>query len=137
MDRRPLAGLFRAFRDRYVAPFGGLSYDLAPRAVGVHPDDLARVPELNGREVLVSADGVRPAPLHKRPSFQIVELSAQMRDALGASERGVVFSVFDLDDPVAGRVICRFEPGASLFLNSAVERLPGEVVRRPGGDSAA
>ena len=136
MDRRPLAGLFRAFRDRYVASYGGLSYDLAPRAVGVHPDQLARVPELVGREVLVSADGLKPAPLHKRPSFRVVELNAMMRDALGTAEQGVVFSVFDLEDPVAGRLIARFDPGESLFLNSAVERLPGDVVRRPGNSAA-
>lgn len=131
-----MAGLFRAFRDRYVASFGGLSYDLAPRAVGVHPEHLSRVPELLGREVLVSADGLKPAPLHTRPSFQIVELTHQMRDALGASQNGIVFSVFDLEDPVAGRVLCRFAPGDGLFLNSALERMPGDVVRRPG-DSAA
>lgn len=136
MDRRPLAGLIRAFRDRYVAPFAGFSYDLAPRVVGVHPDDLARVPELAGREVLVSADGLKPAPLHKRPAFQVVELNAFMRDALGTAEQGVVFSVFDLEDPVAGRLICRFEPGESLFLNSALERLPGDIVRRPGNSAA-
>lgn len=136
MDRRPLAGLFRAFRDRYVASFGGLSYDLAPRVVGVHPDHLARVPELAGREVLVSADGLRPAPLHTRPSFQVVELNAMMRDALGTSQQGIVFSVFDLEDPHAGRLIARLDPGESLFLNSALERLPGDVVRRPGNSAA-
>jgi len=136
MDWRPQAP-FRAFRDRYVASFGGLSYDLAPRAVGIHPDHLARVPELAGREVLVSGDGIRPAPLHQRPSFKVVELNSMMRDALGASEHGVVFSVFDLEDPVAGRLLARFDPGESLFLNSAVERLPGDIVRRPGDGSAA
>lgn len=137
MDRSPPVGPFRAFRDRYVASFGGLSYDLAPRVVGVHPEQLSRVPELNGREVLVSADGLRPAPLHQRPAFRVVELNAMMRDALGTAAQGVVFSVFDLDDPLAGRLISRFEPGESLFLNSAIERLPGDVVRRPGEGSAA
>lgn len=136
MDRRPLVGLFRAFRDRYVAPFGGLSYDLAVGAVGVHPDDLARVPELNGREVLVSADAVKPGPLHKRPSFQVVPLSASMRDAMGTGQYGVVFSVFELDDPVAGRLVAALAPGESIFINSALERLPGDIVRRPGDFAA-
>lgn len=135
MDWRPPAGPFRAFRDRYVAPFGGLSYDLAPRAVGIHPEHLKHVPELAGREVLVSADGIRPAPLHTRPSFQVVPVHELMRDARGVAEQGVVFSVFDLDDPLAGGILQRFLPGESLFLNSAVERLR-DPIRRPG-DSAA
>lgn len=131
MDRHPLAGPFRAFRDRYVAPFAGLSYDLAPRAVGVHPDHLARVPELAGREVLVSHDTAKPSPLSRRPAFRIVELNAMMRDALGAAQHGVVFSVFDLDDPAAGRLLAPLHPGDGVFLNSALERLPGDIVRRP------
>lgn len=135
MDWRALPGPVRAFRDRYVAPFAGLSYDLAPRALGVHPEHLARVPELAGREVLVSADAIRPAPLHTRPSFRIVELNAYMRDALGTAAHGVVFSVFDLEDPQAGRLVERLAIGESLFLNAAVDRLPSDVVRRP--DSAA
>lgn len=132
MDWRPSAGPFRAFRDRYVAPFGGLSYDLAPRAVGVHPEHLARVPELNDREVLVSADAVKPSPLSTRPAFRVVELNAYMRDALGASQNGVVFSVYDLDDPLASRVVERLAIGESLFLNASLDRLPGDIVRRPG-----
>lgn len=135
MDWRPLSGPFRAFRDRYVAPFAGLSYDLGPRAVGVHPDHLARVPELADKEVLVSHEGLRPSPLHRRPAFRIVELTAQMRDALGHAERGVVFSVFDLDDPAASDLVASLHLGESLFLNSAVDRLPGDVVRRPEGAS--
>lgn len=132
MDWRPSTAPFRAFRDRYVAPYGGLSYDLAPRAVGVHPDHLAKVPELAGKEVLVSPEHGRVAPLSRRPSFEIVELSAAMRDALGRSAMGVVFSVFDLEDPVAGRLIAQLEPGHPVFLNTALDRLQGEVVRRPG-----
>lgn len=135
MDRRPPGAPFRAFRDRYVAAYAGLSYDLAPRTVGVHPEHLARVPELAGREVLVSHDLARPAPRHKRPSFRICELNALMRDALGVAQHGVVFSVFDLEDPLAGKLIDVLHPGESLFLNSAVGLLPDDVVRRP--DSAA
>lgn len=137
MDWRPVAGPMRAFRDRYVASFGGISYDLAPRAVGVHPEHLARVPELAGREVLVTHDGSRPAPLFRRPSFQIVELTDMMRDALGVSSRGIVFSVFDLEDPLAGPLLGDLAVGESLFLNSAVGRLPTDVVRRPREGSAA
>lgn len=128
---QPPSGLFRAFRDRYVAPFAGLSYDLAPRAVGVHPDDLARVPELADREVLVTHDGQRPMPLIARPSFHIVELNAFMRDALGLSRHGLVFSVFDLEDPAAGKLIAPLAQGESVFLNSALGRLPSDVLRRP------
>lgn len=135
MEWRPLSGPFRAFRDRYVAPFAGLSYDLGPRAVGVHPGHLARVPELADKEVLVSHEGHRLAPLHRRPAFRIVELTAQMRDALGHAEHGVVFSVFDLDDPAASDLVASLHLGESLFLNSAVDRLPGDVVRRPEGAS--
>lgn len=135
MDWRPLSGPFRAFRDRYVAPFAGLSYDLGPRAVGVHPGHLARVPELADKEVLVSHEGLRPSPLCKRPAFRIVELTAQMRDALGHAEHGVVFSVFDLEDAAAGELVASLQPGESLYLNSALDRLPGEIVRRPEGAS--
>lgn len=131
MDRNPLAGPFRAFRDRYVAPFAGLSYDLAPRAVGVHPEHLARVPELADREVLVSHDTAKPASIVKRPSFRIVELNSMMRDALGAAQHGVVFSVFDLDDPAAGKLLAPLAVGDGVFLNTALERLPGDIVRRP------
>lgn len=130
MDRNPLAGPFRAFRDRYVAPYAGLSYDLAPRVVGVHPEHLARVPELAGREVLVSHDGARPAPLVRRPAFRVLELTGMMRDALGIAREGLVFSVFDLEDPTTGRLLAALAPGESVFLNSALERL-GEPVRRP------
>lgn len=137
MDRSPLAGPFRAFRDRYVAAYAGLSYDLAPRAVGVHPDHLARVPELADREVLVSADGLRAAPLSTRPAFRITALNALMRDALGVARHGVVFSVFDLDDPAAAKLIERLAPGESVFLNSALDRMQGAVVRRPGEGSAS
>lgn len=131
MDRNPLAGPLRAFRDRYVAPYGGLSYDLAPRAVGVHPEHLSRVPELAGREVLVSHDTSRSSPLSKRAVFRVVELTASMRNALGVAQQGLVFSVFDLEDPATGRLIAPLAPGESVFLNSAVDRLPGDVVRRP------
>ncbi|HUR69548.1 MAG TPA: hypothetical protein VM370_09910 [Candidatus Thermoplasmatota archaeon] len=131
MDWHPLAGPFRAFRDRYVAHYGGLSYDLAPRAVGVHPGHLSRVPELAGREVLVSHDGLRPAPLVKRPAFRVVELNGLMRDALGLAEHGIVFSVFDLEDPDTGKVLAALAPGDGVYLNSALDRMPGDVVRRP------
>lgn len=131
MDWSPLAGPMRAFRDRYVASYAGLSYDLAPRAVGIHPDHLARVPELAGRDVLVSHDASRPAPLSTRPAFRIVELNALMRDALGVARHGVVFSVFDLEDPAAGKLIERLAPGESVFLNSALGRLPDGNLRRP------
>lgn len=136
MDWRAPPGLFRAFRDRYVAPYGGVSYDLAPRTVGVHPEHLARVPELEDKQVLVSHDHARPAPLHRRPSFHVVELRAGMRDALGRAEAGLVFSVFDLDDPVACRLLGELEPGRSVFVNTALDRFAGEVVRRYD-DSAA
>lgn len=127
MDWRPL----KAFRDRYVAPYAGLSYDLAPRAVGLHPEHLDQLPELKDADVLVSADGVRPGPLHQRPAFRVVALNSLMRNALGVAETGVVFSVYDLDDPVAGRLIQKLAPGEAVTLNSALGRLSGEVVRRP------
>lgn len=133
MDRTPgpLAGPLRAFRDRYVAPYAGLSYDLAPRAVGVHPEHLTRVPELAGKEVLVSHDGQRLGPLSTRPSFRVIELNGLMRDAIGVARHGLVFSVFDLEDPSAGKLIERLAPGESVFLNSALGLLPEDVVRRP------
>lgn len=131
MDWRPQAAPLRAFRDRYVAPYAGLSYDLAPRAVGVHPEHLARVPELADREVLVSHDASRPAPLVKRPAFRIVELGARMRHALAAAKDGVVFSVYDLDDPQAAQLVESLGLGESVFLNAALDRWSSGVVRRP------
>lgn len=131
MDRDPHSGPFRAFRDRYAAPFAGLSYDLAPRAVGVHPGHLARVPELAGRDVLVSHESAKPASLSSRPAFHIVELTAMMRDALGAARYGVVFSVFALEEPAAGRLLAPLARGDGVFLNTAIQRLPGDIVRRP------
>lgn len=135
MDRRPPGAPFRAFRDRYVASFAGLSYDLAPRTVGVHPEHLAAVPELAGRDVLVTHDTSRPTPLHKRPAFRVLALNALMRDALDHATHGVVFSIFDLDDPLAGHLVDRIKLGESVFLNASVERLGGDILRRP--DSAA
>lgn len=132
-DWRPLPGLVRAFRDRYVASYGGVSYDLAPRVVGVHPEQLAKVPELAGREVLVTHEALRPAPLHRRPSFTVVALSRLMRDALGRGEPGgVVFSVYDLEDPMAGPLLSHLGHGEPVFLNASLDRLGGgDVVRRP------
>ena len=67
--------------------------------------------------------------------FKFFFRSASSKSTAYTTKSGVVFSVFDLDDPVAGRLLVRFSPGESLFLNSAVERLPGDVVRRPDGAS--
>lgn len=123
---------FRAFRDRYVAAYAGVSYDLAPRAVGVHPDDLAAAPDLAGRTVLVSCEGERTRPLHLRPTFTVVSLSQLMRDALRHVARGsLVFSSFDLDDPTAGDLIAGLSEGDPVFLNASVDRLPAASLRRP------
>lgn len=135
MDRA--SGPLRAFRDRYVAALAGVSYDLAPRVVGVHPDHLAHAPDLPGREVLVSPGQGRPEPLAHRPAFRVVQLTRLMRDALGVgSGGGVVFSVFDLDDPVTARLLGRLAPGEPVFLNASVDRLADPAVRRPDGFAA-
>lgn len=124
MDPSRAAGPLRAFRDRYVAALAGLSYDLAPRVVGVHPDHLAQAPELPGREVLVSPGQGKPEPLAHRPAFRVVEMTRLMRDALGVgADGGVVFSVFDFDDPVTARLLGRLTPGQPVYLNAAVDRL--------------
>jgi hypothetical protein len=135
MDRA--TGPLRAFRDRYVAALAGLSYDLAPRVVGVHPDHLALAPELPGREVLVSPGAGKPEPPSRRPAFRVVELDRLMRDALGqAAEGGVVFSVFDFDDPQTGGLLSRLRLGEPVYLNAAVDRLAEVVVKRPDGFAA-
>lgn len=138
METPPLGGPLRAFRDRYVAGYGGVSYDLAPRALGVHPERLAQVPELEGRTVLVSLGRGGPQPLSRRPAFTVVATSRAMRNAAGIAERGgVVFSCYDLDDPDAARLLADLGVGDPVFLNAALDRLVGEVVRRPGGLSAS
>lgn len=137
MDKAP-AGPLRAFRDRYVAGFSGVSYDLAPRAIGVHPAAVARVPELPGRRVLVQTDESLPAPLHRRPAFTVVVLDHLMRNARALAEfGGVVFSSFDLDDPAVASFLGHLDTGDALYLNASLDRLPDVVVRRPGDRPAA
>lgn len=123
-------GPLRAFRDRYVASYTGLSYDLAPGVIGVHPSCMSQVPELAGRHVLVSHEALPSrAP---RPCFTVVPISRMMRNALVLAESGgVVFSSFDLDDPGACRFLAALREGDSIFLNSALDRLPDPGVRRP------
>ena len=138
MDKPFAGGPLRAFRDRYVAAFGGVSYDLAPRAIGVHPASLALAPDLPGRRVLVQAEDAHPGPLHKRPSFTVVVLDRLMRNARGLAEAGgVVFSSFDLDDPSVASFLARLDFGDALYLNASLERLPDVVLRRPGDRPAA
>lgn len=132
MDRHPTAGPLRAFRDRYVATFMGLSYDLAPGSVGVHPDHLAQAPDLPGRHVLVSEGTGHSAPLDRRPVFQVVLVERLMRNASEISSHGgVVFSCFDLDVPKTGRWLSHLQAGQPIYLNASVERLWGSIVRRP------
>lgn len=127
--RKP--GPLRAFRDRYVAPFAGVSYDLAPGAVGVDPSCLENAPELPGRMVIVSREDA-PTWQPVRPAFVVVALTALMRDARRlAAAGGVVFSTFDVDDPDAGTVLEGLGVGESVFLNASLERLPPTGVRRP------
>ena len=125
-------GPLRAFRDRYVAPYGGVSYDLAPGVVGVDPEHLQNAVELPGRMVVVSHDALPRAAFVKRPAFVVVALTGLMRDARRlASEGGVVFSSFDLDDPDAAPVLETLLPGRSVFMNAALSRLPDAAVKRP------
>lgn len=127
----------RAFRDHYAAPFVGVSYDLAPGSIGLHPDHLGQVPELAGRRVLVTRDRGPRTPLHKRPAFRVVLITQLMRNAqqVGA-EGGVVFSPFDLDDPGARPLLEDIDVGDVVYLNAAVERLPGYALKRPFQDDA-
>lgn len=128
-------GPLRAFRDRYVASYTGLSYDLAPGVIGIHPEKLVQVPELAGKEVVVSLQ--TPLPRGLRPCFTIVPLHRMMRNALQLAQRGgVVFSSFDLDDPAASSLLADLEWGEPVFLNSAITRLPDPSVRRPGLSAA-
>ena len=131
-------GPLRAFRDRYVASYTGLSYDLAPGVIGIHPEKLVQVPELAGKRVLVTREAALPRGV--RPSFTVVPLGRMMRNALRLGEQGgVVFSSFDLEDPAARPILEDLQWGEAVFLNSALARLPdpSATVRRPGGLSAA
>lgn len=126
-------GPLRAFRDRYVASYTGLSYDLAPGVLGIHPERLVQVPELAGRRVAVTRE--TPAPRGVRPAFTVVPLTRLMRNALGlARDGGVVFSSFDLEDPAARPILEDIQWGEAVFLNAAIGRLPdpADAVRRPG-----
>lgn len=128
-------GPIRAFRDNYVATFGGVSYDLAPGAVGFDPAFLQQAPDLAGRRVLVSHGSGTSIALSRRPLFHVVSLTRMMRHALDASGEGaVVFSTFDLDDPTRARLLDALQLGDSVFLNAAIERLPEHAVRRPYDD---
>ena len=123
-------GPLRAFRDRYVASYNGLSYDLAPGAIGIHPGHLAQVPELAGRRVLVSHEALPTRG--PRPCFTVVPLDRLMRDAIRLAEGGgVVFSSFDLDEPDSADFLAPLQEGAAVFLNAAIGRLPEPGVRRP------
>lgn len=132
--KRPWAapGPFAPFRDCYVASYAGVSYDLAPGAVGVDPAFLDNARDLPGRVVLVARDGGPARPAATRPAFLVVALTRLMRNALGAaSDGGVVFSSFDLDDPHRAPLLGRLGHGDPLYLNAAVDRLPDATVRRP------
>ena len=125
-------GPLRAFRDRYVAPYAGVSYDLAPGIVGVDPEHLQNATDLPGRTVVVTHDALRAGPFLRRPAFVVVALTQLMRDARRlAAEGGVVFSSFDLDDPDAAPVLETLRPGRSVFMNAALSRLPDAAVKRP------
>lgn len=131
-DRRFPTALLRAFRDRYVASFGGLSYDLAPGAIGVAPEVLAEAPELEGKPVLVTDGRGPPATLDRRPTFVVMGLTRLMRNASQAASCGVVFSSFDLEDPRAAPLLEHLGVGDTLYLNSALGRLDWEAaVKRP------
>lgn len=125
-------GPLRAFRDHYVAPYAGVSYDLAPGVVGVDPAYLQNAAELPGRTVVVTHDALPRTSILKRPAFVVVALTHLMRDArrIGA-EGGLVFSSFDLDDPDAAPVLETLAPGRSVFMNAALSRLPDAAVKRP------
>ena len=134
---RPAAPL-RAFRDLFAVPYVGVSYDLAPHCVGVHPDHLERVPDLAGREVLVTRDGGRRVPMHRRQPFRVVPIRRIMRNATEVGgEGGVVFSTFDVDDPATSPLLADMRPGDVVYLNAALARLPDVVLRRPFTDDAS
>lgn len=125
----------RAFRDRYAAPFVGVSYDLAPQHIGIHPVHVRETPEIVGKEVLVTRDKSR-APPHRRPAFRVVMIQEIMRNAASVGRvGGVVFSSFDLEDPDASEVISDLEVGEVLYLNAALGRLPDAALRRPFFDA--
>jgi len=128
-----MTGPFRTFRDQYVATFGGFSYDLAPGVVAVHPDHLVGVPELEGRDVLISHDHALRGPLHTRPAFTVVACEGIMRDATERAEPGgVVFSTFDLEDARKGRLLAGVHTGEAVYLNAALGRMDGDIIRRLG-----
>lgn len=132
MDVHRLGGPLRAFRDRYVAYFGGLSYDLAPGSVGVDPAHLAQAPGLTGRVVLASAEHRSPGLVEPRATFEVVALTHQMKNAReDASGGGVVFSTFDLEAPEASPLLQTLSTGDTVVLNSAIERLRSGFIRRP------
>jgi len=132
---KPIAGPLRAFRDRYVAGYVGVSYDLAPRVIGIHPANARFVPELPGRRVLVQAER---AHARLTPAFTVVALDRMMRNARELAEQGgVVFSSFDLEDPDVAPLLAHADRGDAMYLNAALERLPDEIVRRPRDLSAA
>lgn len=123
-------GPLRAFRDRYVASYNGLSYDLAPGVIGIHPGSLATVPELAGRRVLATHESL--SPRGPRPFFTVLPLSGMMRDAMRLAEGGgVVFSSFDLDEPATHGFLADLHEGNAVFLNAAIARLPDPGVKRP------
>lgn len=130
---RPPVGLLRAFRDRYVASFGGLSYDVAPGAVGVDPAILESAPELDGRRVLVRTGHERPVILDHQPTFIVTPLTHLMRNANEVAQNGggVVFSTFDLETPRAAGLLQRLGVGETLFLNASIGILDGAAVKRP------
>lgn len=135
MDKRPFerpTSAVRAFRDHYAAPFVGVSYDLAPRSIGIHPAVVGATPDLAGREVLVMRDRGARTPLHRRPSFRVVLLTGIMRNAMQVgAEGGVVFSPYDYDDPDTAPVLHDMDVGDVVYLNAALDRLPHAAIRRP------
>lgn len=122
-------------KDRYVSPFSGLSYELAPFEVGVNATAL----ETNTRlafdaRVLVLAGDRAPfggcAPALTRVAHRVVPLDASRPDALRLSPHGeVVFSTFESEHDAS--LLPWLRPGDPVVLNAALARFPADL-RRPG-----
>lgn len=112
-------------RDRYVTPFGGVSWELEPFQIGVSESALKANTTLAGEERVIVApipeQGKRP--LYTRAEYVVVPLKEDRPDALERGKHGeAVFSTYELDQD-APSLLQSLAPGTPVTLNATLARL--------------
>lgn len=124
-----------AIRDRYVSPFAGVSYDLAPFEIGLSAEALnANTSLAVDARVVVGLGAPNPAPrggpVLTRATYRVVPLDTHRPDALRLSPHGeVVFSTFEQEEESS--LVPWLRRGDPIVLNAALARFAAHP-RRTG-----